>query len=109
VLGLAAALNITGFEAANDRIVINGLAGDDVIEASGLAAGSIQLVADGGADDDVIVGGAGNDVLLGGLGDDVLIGGGGTDVIDGGPGDDVEIQSLVATAFSLQQPSDLFG
>jgi Ca2+-binding RTX toxin-like protein len=47
-------------------------------------------------------------VLLGGLGDDVLIGGGGTDVIDGGPGDDIEIQSLLASAFSLQ-PSDLFG
>ena len=48
-------------------------------------------------------------MLLGGEGDDVLVGGGGIDVIDGGPGDDVEIQSLVATAFSLQQPSDLFG
>ena len=35
--------------AANDRIVINGLAGDDVIEASGLAAGAIQLTANGGA------------------------------------------------------------
>ena len=37
---------ITNFEAANDRIVINGLGGDDVIEASGLSG--IQLVADGG-------------------------------------------------------------
>ena len=33
-------INITGFEAANDRLVINALAGDDVIEASGLAAGA---------------------------------------------------------------------
>jgi Ca2+-binding RTX toxin-like protein len=109
VLGLAATVNIAGFEAANDRIIINGLAGDDVIEASGLGAGSIQFTGDGGAGNDVIVGGAGNDTLLGGEGDDVLVGGGGIDVIDGGPGDDVEIQSLVATAFSLQQPSDLFG
>lgn len=107
VQGLAATIRITGFEAANDRIVINGLAGDDVIEASGLGAGSIQLTADGGAGDDVVIGGAGNDTLLGGPGDDVLIGGGGTDVIDGGPGDDIEIQSLMA--FSLGQPSDLFG
>ena len=102
-------MNITGFEAGNDRIIINGLAGDDVIEASGLGAGSIQFTGDGGAGNDVIVGGAGNDTLLGGDGDDVLLGGGGIDVIDGGAGDDVEIQSLVATAFSLQQPSDLFG
>ncbi len=96
VMGLATQINITGFEANLDRVVINGLAGDDVIEASGLALGAIQLTADGGDGDDVLIGGAGNDVLLGGPGDDVLIGGGGLDVIDGGPGDNVGIQSLVA-------------
>ncbi|MGE0577897.1 beta strand repeat-containing protein, partial [Reyranella sp.] len=95
VLGLAAIVNITGFEAANDRLVINALAGDDVVQASGLAAGSIQLTADGGDGNDVIIGGDGNDVLRGGAGDDVLIGGDGLDVIDGGPGADTEIQSLV--------------
>ena len=34
VLGLAARVNITGAEAANDRLTINALAGDDVVEAS---------------------------------------------------------------------------
>lgn len=106
VTGLAATINITGFEAANDRIVINGLGGDDIIAATGLLAGSIQLTADGGAGNDVILGGEGNDTLLGGPGDDVLLGGGGLDVIDGQDGDDIEIQSLMA--FSLQQPQDLF-
>ena len=48
VLGLAAQVNITGAEAANDRLTVNALAGDDVVEASGLAAGAIQLTADGG-------------------------------------------------------------
>ena len=48
VLGLAAQVNITGAEAANDRLTINALAGDDVVEASGLSAGAIQLTADGG-------------------------------------------------------------
>ena len=43
VLGLAAQVNITGAEAANDRLTVNALAGDDVVEASGLAAGAIQL------------------------------------------------------------------
>ena len=62
MLGLAAQVNITGAEAANDRLTINALAGDDVVEASGLAAGAIQLTADGGDGDDVLVGGDGNDV-----------------------------------------------
>ena len=92
VLGLATQINITGFEAANDRIVINTLAGDDVVEASGLGAGSIQLTANGGDGDDILVGGDGNDVLNGNAGDDVLIGGPGLDVLDGSPGDDVVIQ-----------------
>jgi Ca2+-binding RTX toxin-like protein len=102
VVGLATQINITGFEAGLDRIVINGLAGDDVIEASGLAAGTIQLKADGGDGDDILVGGAGNDTLLGGAGDDVLLGGGGTDVLDGGPGDNVVIQSLIAQQQAAQ-------
>ena len=72
VIGLAAQVNITAAEAANDRLTLNALAGDDVVEASGLSAGSIQLTEDGGAGNDVLVGGAGNDVLLGGAGDDVL-------------------------------------
>jgi Ca2+-binding RTX toxin-like protein len=92
ILGLAVQVNITGFEAANDRIVINGLGGDDVIEASGLAAGALQLTANGGNGDDILVGGEGNDVLTGGAGDDVLIGGPGLDVLDGGPDDNVVIQ-----------------
>jgi Ca2+-binding RTX toxin-like protein len=92
VLGLSARVDMTGAEAANDRLTVNALGGDDVVEASGLEAGAIQLTADGGEGDDVLVGGDGNDVLLGGPNDDVLLGGGGTDVIDGGDGDDIEIQ-----------------
>ena len=91
-LGLAAVVNITGAEAANDRLTVNLRAGDDVLEASGLAAGAIQLTGDGGAGDDVLIGGAGNDVLAGGPGDDVLIGGPGVDILDGGPGDNILIQ-----------------
>src|SRR5690606_1953703 len=92
VLGLPTQINITGFEAANDRLVINALGGDDVIEGSGVGAGSIQLTFNGGADDDVLIGGDGNDVLLGGDGDDVLLGGLGLDILDGGTGDNVVIQ-----------------
>ena len=66
-----------------------------MVEASGLAAAAIQLTANGGAGNDVLVGGDGNDMLNGGEGDDVLIGGGGTDILDAGPGENVVIQ-LVA-------------
>jgi Ca2+-binding RTX toxin-like protein len=90
VLGLAATVNILNFD-ANDRLIINGLGDDDVIEASGLAASGIQLTADGGAGDDVLIGGDGADTLLGGAADDVLIGGPGLDVLDGGPGDNIVI------------------
>jgi Ca2+-binding RTX toxin-like protein len=92
VVGLAAQVNITGAEAANDRLIVNTSAGDDVVEASGLAAGAIQLTADGDVGDDVLIGGDGNDSLIGGDGDDVLFGGAGTDVLDGGAGDNVIIQ-----------------
>jgi Ca2+-binding RTX toxin-like protein len=90
--GLAAQVGITGAEAASDRLTVNLFGGDDVLDASGLAATGIGLVANGGAGADVLIGGDGNDVLIGGLGDDVLIGGPGLDVIDGGDGDDIEIQ-----------------
>lgn len=91
VFGLAAQVNITGAEAA-DRLTINALAGDDVVEASGLLAGAIQLTANGGDGADVLIGGDGADVLLGGAGDDVLLGGPRIDILDGGDGDDIEIQ-----------------
>jgi Ca2+-binding RTX toxin-like protein len=90
VLGLAAQVNITGFEVANDRMTVNALAGDDVIEASGL-----QLLGageNGGDGNDVLIGGDGNDTISGGAGDDVLIGGPGQDVLDGGDGSNVVIQ-----------------
>ena len=92
VFGLSAQVNITGAEAANDRLTINALGGDDVVDASGLSDGAILLTANGGDGDDVLIGGAGNDTLTGGAGDDVLIGGPGLDVLDGGPGDNILIQ-----------------
>jgi Ca2+-binding RTX toxin-like protein len=92
VLGLAAQVNITGAETANDRVTVNTFGGDDVVEGSALAAGAIALTADGGDDADILVGGDNADTLFGGNGDDVLIGGLGLDVLDGGTGDNVVIQ-----------------
>ncbi len=99
VLGLSARVNITGAEAANDRLTVNTLAGDDVVDASSLAAGSIQLTADGGEGNDVLIGGDGDDTLRGGPGDDVLIGGPGNDTLDGGDGSNIILDSFVANTF----------
>ena len=98
VLGLAARVNVADAEAANDRLTVNALGGDDIEDASGVPAGSIPLTLSGGDGDDVLIGGDGNDTLLGGPGDDVLLGGPGNDVIDGGGGDDVVIDSLAANS-----------
>jgi Ca2+-binding RTX toxin-like protein len=80
VLGLAARISITGSEAEQDSLVVNGLAGNDEIDASSLAGGSLRLVLDGGA---------GNDLLRGSDAADVLIGGDGNDRVHGQRGDDV--------------------
>ena len=85
---------MSGAIAGSDRLTVNALAGDDVVDATGLAADSALLTLDGGDGDDVLLGGDGNDTLLGGAGDDVLIGGPGNDTIDGGPGDNVVIDSF---------------
>ncbi|MFO1329715.1 MAG: calcium-binding protein [Rubrivivax sp.] len=97
ILGLAAQIDLVGFEAGTDRIVVNLLAGDDVLEASGLAASGPLLTGNGGEGNDVLIGGDGNDALNGDAGDDVLIGGPGNDVLDGGLGDNVVIQLVGAT------------
>ena len=97
VTGLAARVNILGGVANSDRVTVNALAGDDVVDASALAASALLLTIDGGAGDDVLIGGAGNDTLLGGADDDVVLGGPGTDITDGGTGDNVVI-SLTKSA-----------
>ena len=92
VLGLAASVHITGAEAANDRLIVNALAGADVVDATGLSATAIGLVENGGDGHDVLVGGAGNDTLHGDAGDDILIGGPGQDILDGGLGNNTLLQ-----------------
>jgi Ca2+-binding RTX toxin-like protein len=88
--GRTSEVTITDFD-ATDKIVINGLGGDDIITASGLTG--MQLIANGGDGDDILIGSPGNDTLTGGPGDDVLIGNGGLDTIDGGPGGNVIFQA----------------
>jgi Ca2+-binding RTX toxin-like protein len=93
VSGLATQVMIFGFE-ATDQIVINGLAGNDVIEATGLGT-AMGFTANGGDGNDVLIGSAGADTLRGEAGDDVLIGGDSVDVLDGGPGSNIVIQDFL--------------
>jgi Ca2+-binding RTX toxin-like protein len=92
VAGLSALLNIFSAESNLDRLTVNLLDGDDVLDASALASTGIALTVNGGNDDDAITGGGGVDTLNGNDGDDVLIGGPGIDLLDGGTGDNVVIQ-----------------
>lgn len=89
VSGLTAQVRVTGTDAAGDRLEINGLGGDDVIDSTGLEPAEMRLRADGGAGDDVLLGGAGDDVLSGGDGSDVIFAGSGDNVAFGGAGDDI--------------------
>jgi Ca2+-binding RTX toxin-like protein len=103
VSGLPALLSVSGAGAASDRLTVNALAGDDVVDASGLSSGPALLTENGGAGDDVLIGGDGGDTLLGGEDDDVLIGGPGTATLDGGPGDNVVLQGLGANGLRGQR------
>ena len=99
--GLAAQVNVAHFDAANDRLEVQLLGGDDVFSGATMPAGSLALLVDGGEGDDILLGGAGNDILLGGAGDDTLIGGGGQDVLDGGAGNNVIIASAAGGSFQV--------
>jgi Ca2+-binding RTX toxin-like protein len=91
VTGLAATVSLSGAD-VTDKLTVKSLGGNDVINATGLAAGFISFTADGGTGNDVLVGGAGDDTLLGGDGNDILIGGAGTDLLSGGGGVNVVVQ-----------------
>jgi len=82
-------VTISNFD-ANDRLVINGLGGDDVISAADLAAG-ILFTGDGVDGADLLMGGHAVSTLRGGAGDDVVIGGTVRDVLDGGTGSNTVI------------------
>ena len=66
-----------------ERVEVNGLGDDDLIDGSGVTK-PVELSADGGDGDDLITGGAGKDFLSGGTGSDILDGGLEDDLLLGG-------------------------
>ena len=87
VNGLAAQVTVTGAEPGNDSLTINGLVGNDTIDASALKAGQVKLTINGGAGDDTIIGSQGGDFVIGGQGHDVASLGAGDDTFVWNPGD----------------------
>src|SRR5262249_53782683 len=102
VNGLQAQLSVKGAEAGVDSLVVNGLAGNDVINASTLQAGQVNLTLNGGAGDDTITGSAGNDVVIGGQGRDTARMGAGDDTFIWNPGDGNDIVEGQAGNDTLQ-------
>jgi len=93
--GAGATINVTGLGTSttlrnaetNDVVAVAAGAGNDSINATGLATNA-HVTLDGGAGNDVIVGGSSFETLLGGEGNDTLTGGDGDDRVDGGAGND---------------------
>jgi RHS repeat-associated protein len=78
-------------------IVVNGFAGNDIIDLSAMKSTSPPTIVFAGDGSDTVLGGPGNDILDGGIGNDSLLGNdgndtiygqGGNDTLDGGAGND---------------------
>lgn len=96
-----------GAFAGMTRIVVDGGAGDDTIDAR---AATVPVALFGGAGNDYLVGGDAGDILVGGAGNDVISGGRGDDVIVGGAGQDFLFSHFgddLAVAGSLSFENDL--
>jgi Ca2+-binding RTX toxin-like protein len=87
VVGLAASVKIDHPQPADDRLTINALGGDDVVVGNPGLAALIQLVVNGGTDEDVLIGGDGRDRLVGQQQNDLMVGAAGDDTMVWNPGD----------------------
>jgi Ca2+-binding RTX toxin-like protein len=90
VNGLPAQVTIDHAD-AGDVLTIAGGGGDDVIDASSLAANKIGLILNGGSGTDVIRGSHGDDSIAGGTGNDTAFMGDGNDVFTWNPGDGSDV------------------
>ncbi len=91
VLGLQASIRISNAEAALDRLILNAIGGDDVVNASTLEASGIQLSLNGGLGADTLIGSKGGDQINGGDGNDTALMGAGNDTFTWNPGDDNDV------------------
>jgi len=106
ITGLTETINIAHAESI-DNLTINGLGGNDVIDASQLGGGVMNLTIDGGAGDDTIFGSGGIDTIFGGDGNDTVYGEQSGDHVDLGTGDDTFVWEM-AGGFDQVEGGDGF-
>jgi len=97
VFGLQAEVNIF-FADGEDRLTLNGLGGDDVIDASSLETGAVQLTLKGGDGDDVLTGSEGDDTFVWNPGDD-------NDILEGQDGFD----TMLFNGANVAETIDIFA
>ncbi|MCA8995327.1 MAG: VCBS repeat-containing protein [Planctomycetaceae bacterium] len=82
-------LFVSSDQQAQGHLIIDGRAGDDVIDAGGLTGNAFSRVTlIGGMGNDQLFGSAQKDILFGGTGNDDLTGRQGNDILNGNDGDD---------------------
>jgi Ca2+-binding RTX toxin-like protein len=91
VTGLSATITIFDEDPTLDSLTVNGLGGNDTIDARSLRSDTILFTINGGDGDDTLIGGDGNDTLIGGRGSDVMMGGLGDDTFVWNPGDGSDV------------------
>lgn len=94
----------------DDAYVINGTAGDDLIDATHSVPGQLlpsaeKDIINGFGGKDILAGGAGADELNGGDGNDYLVGGAGNDRLSGGAGTDTAGFTGLFKQYSVSQSS----
>jgi Ca2+-binding RTX toxin-like protein len=83
ITGLPTGAVTLGADNTNAPLAINGLGGNDTIDASSMTAPTMQFILNGGDGNDLLHGSQGNDLLMGGAGSDqfAFSGSNGTDSI----------------------------
>lgn len=94
-------------EANGGTLTFNGMAGGDILTASGNTDGAVVLNGLGG--EDRLTGGKADDALNGGADDDVLAGMGGDDALDGGGGVDTAVFTGNARSYMITGTTDTAG
>src|SRR5262249_2391533 len=109
--GLPAEVNLTGAEAALDTLQVNLGGGNDVFDASGLAADVVHLTVVGGAGDDLMVGSHGDDSFVWNPGDgsDTLEGQGGSGTMVFNGASIAESVAVTANGSRTLFPRDIGG
>jgi hypothetical protein len=91
VAGLHASVGLVRAEGGSDTVLVEALDGEDVVDASGLAAGTAELEVEGGGLRDLVIGSNGSDLVDGGAGNDVAVLGPGDDVFRWDPGEGSDV------------------